>query len=387
MSRSCGVSEVALLIISFVVLLTVAAGFLFLRPSFDTNPGAAIRAEAGPGTEFTDVPLVGTTGPVGDDGTRIVLGPDGKPLDGLRSGATVETTENLAYRTAPRVFDGTGRLTGEIEGSEGAPFPATWRLLIEPSLYVEGRQHSGPPRVLEFDGAQRTFDVDDLALGAYRVTAEGEGVDARSQEILLFKLRGHGPTAGKTHAHLNMRFHPARGYSGLVLDTTGEALVGLPVSLIPKTPAGGAEKDPRIQKTFTNGTGAWAFAKVTAGPYLLVLGSRTVPLIPPQVIVIPSVASSNSITHREDTVPVTVTVELTIMDNQGRGLPGARVRGTGPVPVDVVADALGIATVNFLPPGRYQFQAEYEPMNLNGAEPRTVTASPRIQASTLVCTP
>ena len=387
MSRKRGASEVGLLIIGFVVLLTVAAGILFLKPDFDTDPGAALPAPAGSEAQSTDAPLLGTTGPVGPDGTRTVLGPDGQPVEGLRSGPTVETTENLAYRSAPRLFEGTGRLTGEIQAPSDAPFPATWRLIIEPSLYVEGRQHSGPRRVIEFEGAQRTFDVNDLALGAYRVTAEGEGVDARSQEILLFKLRGHGPTAGKTHAHLSMRFHGARGCTGSVYDTAGEPVAGLPITLIPKTPADGAVKDPRIRKTHTNGAGAWAFAKVTSGAYLLVLGSRARPLIPAQEFSVSNAANSKRASHRDDTVPVTVTMELTVMDGQGRGLPGARVRGTGPTPVDAVADSLGIATVPFLRPGRYQLQAEYEPLNLSGAEPRVLKASPSTQASQIVCLP
>jgi hypothetical protein len=379
-----GASEVGLLIMGFVVLLAMAAGILFLQPGFDTNPGAALQAEAA--TE-SQTPVIGITGPVGADGTRVVLGPDGQPVDGLRSGATVETTENLAYRTAPRFFEGTGRLTGEVEGPDGAPFPANWRLVIEPSLYVEGRQHSGPRRVLEFEGNQRTFDVDDLALGAYRVTAEGAGVDARTQEILLFKLRGHGPTAGKTHAHLNMRFHAARGCGGRVLDQAGEAVIGLPVTLIPRTPAGGATRDPLILKTETSGAGSWAFASVTTGSYLLILGSRARPLIEPQSVVVSNAAGDNPSTYREDTVPVTVTMELAVVDNQGRGLPGARVRGTGPSPLDVVADSLGTATAKFLLPGRYQLAAEYEPMTLSAIEGIVLEASPSIQASILICLP
>lgn len=378
---NAGVSEVGLLVLGFLAMLVIAGLILFVFLDFDTDPAGKGVTPNGDGQEQ----LAHAQGPattIAPDGTRQLVDASGNPIDGLRSSPGIEVSDDLPYRSAQKLFDGVGRLTGSIEAPDGVPFPDPWRLVIEPSKYVAGREHAGERQVLEFPGNQRSFEVDDLPLGAYRVFAEGKFVDSIAQEVLLFAIPDQPPAQVQMHKHLAMRFVAARGVQGTVVDADGSPVEGLPVFL-----ARTDVDDAPETSAFTNGNGQWAVAVLPAGSYRLSLGNRQRPLIDPETLQVEPAGSGRPPLNHSSTVPVTTTLHVIVMDVMGRGLPGAKVRGIGATPVDIEVGSTGVAEAKFLVPGFYRLTAQHEALELSGKGRVEVSASGGAQEFTIICRP
>ena len=387
MGPKTGASEVALISLGFAILLGVAAVILFVTLRYDTDPASATPLDSHATHEH-----VHTSTLLAPDGTRILLDSAGNEVDGLRSAPSIEVTADLPYRRAPKVFEGVGRLTGAISTENGLAFPDSWRLIIEPSKFVQGREHAGPRQVIPFDGNQRTFEVFDLALGAYRVYAEGEGVSSPAYEVLLFAIEGQAPSQVQMHKHLLMRFNSQQGCAGLVVDEQGAPVADLPVFLV--AGLGLATADPRaptttVLETVTHANGRWEFPDCRPGTYSLLLGSTQRPLIPAASVTLEPGMRSSDRPELNSEVPLTQTLYVRILDKLGRGLPGARLRGIGPSPLDVEADSQGLATARFLLPGPYRLAATYAALGLDGEDRVEVKVSADGQSQTfnLICRP
>jgi hypothetical protein len=321
----------------------------------------------------------GTPEPLGPE--RPAPGPvaaeDAPPRDPeeLRASSPIEVGADLEYKQYEKVFAGRGTISGAIDTAAGVPFPDSWELVIEPSKFGLGREHA-ETRVVAMPGAQRTFEEHDLPLAGYRVWARAAGLNCRGQEVLLFKLEGQEHLPGVSHKHLMLRFQRAGMLDGVVRDVNGVALVDLPV-FVDET-SGDWRAEVR-----TNGAGAWRVDGLLDGKYQVSLGSRTRPLQP-----VTEVVFSAPSQHLPDAVlPAMGSVVLRVVDGDGRGLPDAKLRGFGPVPIDATTDVVGEALQRFLLPGRYQLRAQHDTTAGEGKLDLEVDADDDGRIVEIVCRP
>jgi hypothetical protein len=295
----------------------------------------------GPGSEETplDPGRAEPTAPA--PGPEVVDGPDG-----MRTEGRVQVTSPVDLRNYTKVYEGLGSIIGTVEvRPDTLPFPARWELVIEPSRMSVGREHA-ETRVVEMDGNQRTFEARDLPLGGYRVTARAEGYNATAHEVLLYRL-AEAPNAGKMQVHLMMHFRPAGTLVGSVLDAEGLPAEGVPVTV------GATTSNERWTAT-TDISGIWRLPGLVDGRYQVWVGAVTKPLVPKFEVVL----QGPETTAPEQRLPVTGSVVLWVTDESGRPLEGARVRGFGPAPIDVVTGFEGRVLVPHLPPGQYHVEVE-----------------------------
>jgi len=259
----------------------------------------------------------------------------------------IEVGIDHPYKRLPRSFEGTGTITGVVEVVGGRPFPTSWRLVIEPSRFGVGREHA-ERREREFDGSQRTFEEQELALGGYRIYAEAPGLNSRVQEVLLFRLAGSAGPSGGIHKHLILHLTPSGFMDGAVTDERGQPVPGLPVVLENLA-------DHSRLTTQTNGAGVWRFDGLVDGRYQLFLGDPNGPLIPAE----PINYLAPQRRHPDQVVPCTSTVEIITRDELGVPVEGVTVRGFGTPhgTFTVVSESDGVARVHFLRAGRYRVRA------------------------------
>ncbi len=298
---------------------------------------------AGPGTDSAPVPTPSAPGAghptLPSDPT---LGPAPVSVSGIEIGA------EMGWKELEKTFDGTCTISGLVEVDSGVQFPNSWRLIIRPSNLSIGRQYASP-RTVEFDGNERTFEEIDLPMGGYRVHAEAPGMSCRGQEVMLFRLVGYEDQPGKNHVHLLLKLIPAGTAMGIVRDSEGLPVPGLPVFLR-------NQADQGLQSTVTDAAGLWRVEEVIEGPYSISLASIERPLVEPQVFGM--VGSRYS--HPDQTIPLTYARRVIVVDEAGVPVEQARLRGYGRPGgvIDTTSAPDGSAQLSFLPAGQYTLRGQ-----------------------------
>ncbi len=254
----------------------------------------------------------------------------------------------MEWKELDKTFDGLCTISGMIEVDPGVAFPASWRLVIQPSRLSIGREHA-QQRIIDFEGNERTFEEFDLPMGGYRVHVEAPGMSCRGQEVMLFKLKGFEHLPGKNHAHLLLKLLPAGTAEGMVRDTDGVGVANLPVFIE-------NQHDRGRQNTRTNGSGYWQIDEVVEGPYVLSLGNLDRPLIAP----VPFGMVGARYAHPDQEIPLTRSIQVRVVDEQGVPVANAQLRGYGrPAGViEATSEVDGTAQATFLPSGEYTLRGE-----------------------------
>ena len=275
----------------------------------------------------------------------------GAPVEGdLAPRTSLEIGRDFPWKTAPKSFDGTCTISGVVEVALDLPFPERWTLVIEPSVFGKGRERA-ERRAVEMRGGERTFEERDLPMGGYRVWAQADGLNCAPQEVLLFRLADQPQLAGKDHAHLMLQLTRSGFVDGSVLDVDGRPVEGLAVTL--------EDRNDRSRRTVRTGpAGIWRVDDVRDGAYRVLFGPPDRPLIPAEDLGF--VGPSHRFPDR--VVPRLIAFEVRVLDDGGRPLAGASVRGLGqPLgAIEATTEADGIARVTHAPAGRYQLRVAAE---------------------------
>lgn len=247
-----------------------------------------------------------------------------------------------APRPAGERFRGTGELRGHVEVHGDAAFPERWRLVLAPSLSAFGREHA-VHRTIEFENGEQEFRVGDLPLAGYDVTAVAEGMNARTQPVLLER--------GSESPFVNLVLSPAGYVEGRVAEVDGDAAASCPIVL---EAVGTGE---RIE-TLTDATGRFRLQPVLDGPYVLTVGPPESPLLPARKLSV----RAPGISLPAVTLPPLAELAIEVVDERGAPIAGARVRGSGSEGglIDGETADTGRLLVQHLPPGRYRLSAELE---------------------------
>jgi hypothetical protein len=337
----------AALLLLVIVLVLVGAGFLWVLLQTKSRAAQELAhaydqardAEPAPvpaGGAHLDEPLAG-----GGQRARPVGTPDGASI--LKS------------------FEGTGSIRGHVFTPPGVPFPESWRLVVEPSFYLEGKEHA-VRRVLDFTGLEREFTVPDLPLGGYRVFATAGGLECPPHEVPVFRsVRADGRTVSPTeHPYVMVELLPAGFVDGIVRDEAGLAVGGLPVTL--------ENVDSRVRiATETQPDGTYLIEPVLAAEYRIYFGDPERPLIPAESILFARSGGSSenaprpSLRYPDRVVPRTASILIVVVDEIPARVPDAEIKGFGNVGglLEARTDANGEARLRYLPPGRYHLSVTH----------------------------
>lgn len=337
-----------------LVVLAAAGGLALLVLAGDPAPpadpggtappaaGSAEPGEPGPGraptTRLAQAPgrseaSPTAPGPAGPDAS------DDAPDDGLED-------LRLGYRPPDPThgrFDagGTGRIRGYIETSDTTPFPRAWRLVIEPSKTLVGRDRA-VTRVIEFTAGEQEFVVEDLPLAGYDLRPEAPGLNGRRTPVLL--------DAKHRNPYVTLTLSRSGFLEGRLLDADGIPVEGVDVIL--------ASLDrPEERTTPTDAIGRYRFEGVLDGRYELCFGHRRSPVIPAEEVIF----SAPSMTYPDRSLPELGTLDLLVLDPYDLPVPAIRIEGSGSAGgyLEVETDAEGRATARLLPPGRYRVSAHH----------------------------
>ena len=250
------------------------------------------------------------------------------------------SSEVSPAQPAPSSFEGRGTIRGRASTPPNVPFPDRWTLTIEPNPGLEGAERA-TTRVLEFDGDQVEFIVENLPLGGYAVSASAVDMNSRANGVLLAK--------GQSNQYVMLHPMTQAGFiDGGVTDSSGTPLEGVPVVL-----ESNASKIRR--ETQTDFAGNYLFEKVLDGAYTITFGSPDSPLLPSEEILF----RSPSLRFPTREIPHDAQLKIQVVDADGRFIPGAKLRGfgTGGGNVEGETDAAGMASFRFLPAGRFRIYA------------------------------
>ncbi|MCP3915582.1 MAG: carboxypeptidase regulatory-like domain-containing protein [bacterium] len=327
-----GSAEAVFVVIGVLLVGAVLCGMLFLGSTESVTLDPSTAPQAPPSQAQTDTVRVGD----------LEL-----PQAALGGGdSAIELGGDEEWRDLDKVFDGQGTISGTVDAAPGVVFPDGWELVVEPSKFVIGRKKA-VTRVLELPGNQRTFEVRDLPMAAYRVYARARGLNCAAQEVSLYKVKGYEQMPGNHHARVMLRLMPAGFLDGSVLDDDGLPVEGLPVTIERLT-----TRERRM--TLTGPDGLFAFQDVLDGKYMLYYGSPNKPLVAQEELHF----RAPQVRRPEVVVPRLASIKIEVIDEHARGIPQAKVRGFGPTPIDTLTDAYGIATLRFLPAGRYKVRVD-----------------------------
>lgn len=284
---------------------------------------------------------VGAVGPTGPADPAPARGPE--PGGPERPTRTVEVADGPLADPGPRdPFEGTGSLRGSIDAPQQGALPAAWTLVVEPSLWLPGKDRAVTRRV-ERTAGELDFDVADLPFGGYRVGIEASGWNCRPVDIVLDRVN--------SSPYVTLAVFPAGGIEGSVYDEEGVAVEGMAVFLeaLP-----GRE---RVETT-TDGFGFYRFEDVLDGLYKLSLGHPDAPIGGSERLAF----EAPHLRVPDKVVPVFGSMRFTVLDAERNPVPGARVRGagTGGGYISVNTDEQGRATARYLPAGRYRITGQAE---------------------------
>jgi hypothetical protein len=306
----------------FIALAVVLVGVAVLLVGRSHDARAPI---AGPGASTE-------TGPSAHDAPLAEIALPPRP-------AGDEATRRPAREYGPSDYAGRGRVRGELVVAPGISFPAAWTLVLEPHPYMVGSEHAISKRV-EFESGERTFEVDDLPLGGYRVRAEVTGVNSTESAVLLVK--------GSSDPFVTLELRPAGLIDGRVFAADGAPADGLEVVLEPKV--------TQVRARATVGPdGAFVFHGVVDGEYRLWFGAPEAPLFPPADIAF----SAPTLRIPDRTLPPTGAIAITTVDERGSFLGGVEVTGSGAPKgaLRVTTGTDGRTVARWLMPGTYRLDA------------------------------
>jgi hypothetical protein len=229
-----------------------------------------------------------------------------------------------------------GVIRGNVSVGPRSEFPASWRLVVGPSMQYQGKT-TGPRRTLEREGNVRDFRVDDLPLAGYAVHAEAAGFNSLPVHVLL--------TEGSSEVFVTLLLSPAGFLDGAVLDAEGRGVEGLTVTLE-------NEATRARTQTVTVASGAYLFERVLDGDYTILFGPPDAPLIPPRELSF----QAPSLRFPDVQLPAVGELSVVVRDRGGRTLSDVRVTGFSEDGGSFVAtsDLDGRATARNLPPGTFR---------------------------------
>lgn len=290
--------------------------------------------------------LAQSPGPGAPPGGPVELAPVAEPPS-RRSEAQPPSDELAPFASAARTADGerfrgVGSIRGHIEVASEEPFPRRWQLVLAPSTTLPARERA-LPLTLTYEDGRQDFGVSDLPLGGYDVRAEAEGFNGPVQPVLLER--------GSEHPFVNLRLIPAGFLEGRIADAGGLPAEGVPVTLL-TMPDGGE------RVTETDAAGVFRFERVTDGPYELLIGRLTSPVLPERR---PLRFTAPSMTFPDIQLPPLGGLDLRVVDSLDRPIEGVRVRGSGTKGglIEETSDADGRISVRHLPPGHYRIRLEH----------------------------
>ena len=187
----------------------------------------------------------------------------------------------------------------------------------------------------------------ECAPGAY-------SLEARSEDESLGSRPVEARVAAGERRPIQLRLLRRVPVLGSVLDTAGKEVEGLAVSV---------RAAKRIEaRTLTELTGRFRLSGVFEGDYELVLGDPDGPVVPPRPHSVRAPVSGSLDPLLELVVPVLLSIEVLVVDDQGLPVSGARVEGRGEQGgrVEVETDAEGRARAGFLPAGSYRLFASHD---------------------------
>jgi len=323
------------------------------EPTPDDDGGtAAVRA----GGTDPDSPL--------DPGTGSQEMPTGpRAVGGFEMGVEHE------YTLYGRVFDGTGTITGEVTIDPGTVYPKAWTVTLEPSRVADGSERA-ITRVIHGEPGQRTFELRDLPMAAYRIHAEAPGMASMAQEVALFKIEGHEHLAGMDNVHATVKLRKVAYVDGAVRTSNGDVADELPIFLVDRM-----NKDALALATRTDIAGLFRFDTVNSGAWMLHVGDAVRPLVPP----IPVSVSGTPMRLDDVTLPPLALLKVLVFDEYGRPFPDVDLvgylRGSGSGSFRVRSDALGTATVRYLAPGPWRVEALHAVEGQKGKADLALSAS------------
>ncbi|MEM9382576.1 MAG: carboxypeptidase-like regulatory domain-containing protein [Planctomycetota bacterium] len=311
---------------------------------------AAYTFMSGPGLRMDDASAPREVPEVEDAEAPAIADPTAAE-DGPRTVGNLEAGPAGDYSRMERVFDGTGMIFGEVRVAPGTPYPESWTLTLEPSLMAEGRQRA-ESRVIESEPGQRTFELRDLPMAAYRIRAEADGLASRAQEAFLFRIKGTNGAIDTVNADILLR--PVAWVDGAIRTADGGVGDELPLYLVQRD-----DPDGRRYEALTNTAGTFRIDQVERGPWLLNVGDPVRPLVPS----IPVNVDLSPVRLDDIVLPELATVDMVVVDTYGRPFPDVELvgylRGTGSGAFRTRSDAVGRARVRYLTPGPWRVEAKY----------------------------
>lgn len=241
----------------------------------------------------------------------------------------------------PHRFEGRGRVRGRLHVPPGTPEPEQWTVDLVPSRVLIGGQRA-EARHASGGRGDLEFAFEDLPLGGYELVASAPGLQSTPWQVLLVR--------GQSDVFLNVGLEPRAVVEGQVRDARGAPVVGLGVVL--ESASDGARREQR-----TDGAGSYLFQDVLDGTYRLTFGSPDNPLHGPLELVV----QAPRLTVPPVRLPELGSVEVTVTDERGVLIAGARVRGfgrgnTGGL-IEGETDSAGRVRADLLAPGSYRIYA------------------------------
>ncbi len=277
-----------------------------------------------------------------------------------RAIGSIEVRPTGEYASRPRSFDGTGTIRGEVR-VEGVPYPESWTLRIEPSLFGESRDRA-EARVIVGESGMRTFEAQYLPMASYRLVAEAPGMASRPSEVILCRLEGGGAL---DELNVDLVLRPFAYVTGSVRVVNGDVADDLPIALVERRNRGGDGDVARLE-TRSNSVGQFQLDAVPPGAWLVYVGGESEAVVPP----IPVEVGLEPVKMDEVTLPPLAPLEITALDEFGRPFPGVEVsgylRGEGKGSFRTVSDAVGVVRVRFLTPGTWRIEGTYEAQGVSG---------------------
>ena len=235
-----------------------------------------------------------------------------------------------------------GRIRGYVEMADDTPFPRIWRLVLEPSTTLVGRERA-ERRAVEFTAGEQEFVVEGLPLAGYDVRAEADGMNGRRHPVMLDR-RSRNP-------YITLQLYPAGFLTGRLVDAEGLPAEGVDVSL-EGTGSGS------LWETRSDALGYYRFDRVLDGDYKLSFGRRTSPVLAPEWIRF----SAPTMTFPERKLPPLSELSILVLDAGGYPVFGALVEGSGNAGgyVRSETDVDGRVRAGMLPDGRYRLTVRHE---------------------------
>lgn len=252
----------------------------------------------------------------------------------------IDVQETVQPELTPQDFEGRGTIAGRAHVHPASlDFPESWTLILEPSRFLQGSERAAY-REIPMTGGETDFKVEDLPLGGYSVRSTASEMNGIPVDVLL---------AGKVnYQYVQIRMTPTGFIDGGVTNTKGEPLEGVRIVLE-------SVRTKLRRETTSDIAGNYLFEDVADGEYRLWFGSPDNPLLPVESLIFKSPSlrfPTREISHDGE-------VQVVVVDSVGSRVPGATIRGfgTGGGQVEAETDSYGIATLRFLPAGRWRITA------------------------------